>query len=345
MLHRILQRLSIGFYLIFFKKISQKSTKEFDYVIWSFPRGVQYFGSTQMIKEYAVRQALEKEGKTFKIEKTKNIGKYHNKKIFIFYSRFFPSYGFLDYTREMHAVIKQLEFQGNKVYPSSYEYNYWENKVWMHSNFIDKKISHPFSHTFTINNFSIVPKEFVFPFLVKRIHSAGGKDIYKIDSLERWNEICNMFSGEEVILQEFLDIRRDLRITFVGDKIVHHYWRINNSSVWKPTSTGFGSSVDFESFPEHWRNFLIQQFKSFNILTAGMDVAWKNDDLTTPPVILEISPSYQLNPLPINPQDFISYGIFKKKLDWGKTSYIKNYIDITFNIQHEIIHLFLSHNQ
>jgi len=132
-------------------------------------------------------------------------------------------------------------------------------------------------------------------------------------------------------------MRRDLRVICVGDEIVHYYWRINNDKDWKPTSTGKGSSVDFEFFPEQWRDFILSEFKKFNIPTGAFDVAWENDDLNTQPLILEVSPTYQVNPKVSNPKHLEAYGKFKNNPGFGKNNYVYQYIMQTHAIIKKII--------
>ena len=71
--------------------------------------------------------------------------------------------------------------------------------------------------------------------------------------------------NKKLILQRLLNMRRDLRVILVGNEIILHYWRINLSDEWKPTSTGFGSQVDFENFPENWRSWIIDSFNKLKI--------------------------------------------------------------------------------
>ena len=110
------------------------------------------------------------------------------------------------------------------------------------------------------------------------------KGVYKIENASQLEKLN--FKNDIYIFQKLLNIRRDLRVTIVGDEIVHFYWRINNSKDWRPTSTGHGSSVDFVNFPEKWRNFIINEFKKLDLVTGALDIAWENDDLNNEPLIL-----------------------------------------------------------
>ena len=144
-------------------------------------------------------------------------------------------------------------------------------------------------------------------------------------------------NNEVIIVQELLNIRKDLRVIFVGNQIVHHYWRINNDNDWKPTSTGQGSSVDFNNFPEKWRSFLISEFNKMDLSTGAFDVAFENDNLDNIPLILEVSPNYQLNPKISHKKHLKSYGAYKKSLIFNKNSYDYQFIKQTFNIIEKLL--------
>ena len=145
------------------------------------------------------------------------------------------------------------------------------------------------------------------------------------------NPATNIKENKTIILQKLLNIKRDLRVIVVGDKIMLHYWRINNDDEWKPTSTSFGSTVDFEYFQEHWRARIMEIFKKLKITTGAFDFAWENDDLDTEPLVLEVSSSYSPNPK-VNPNSKLSYGEYKHTI-----AYDREYVKIVYKIQKEYV--------
>ncbi len=96
--------------------------------------------------------------------------------------------------------------------------------------------------------------------------------------------------------------------------------------------------MDFGSFPEQWREFIIDQFKRFKITTGAFDIAWQNDDMTTAPLILEVSPNYQPNPSIDLTNSKLSYSEYKDKLLF-KNSYYDKFVDIVFYIMNEQVKL------
>lgn len=135
-----------------------------------------------------------------------------------------------------------------------------------------------------------------------------------------------------MIVQELLNIRRDLQVILVGNEIVWHYWRINPSEQWKPKAANYGSRVDFGNFPEKWRSWIVEQFQRLEMTTGAFDIAWQKDDLETEPFVLEVSLVYQPNPKPKLAKNLENYGRWKKSLGLAD-SYQIAYIDLEFFIQ------------
>jgi glutathione synthase/RimK-type ligase-like ATP-grasp enzyme len=300
----------------------------------------RYYINEKIILDYGKINALSEAGIKFKIIKSHKIGRISNKTVHLNYSDMYNwHYGFSDYTRSLHFLVEQLESQGNKVFPSSKEIFYWENKGFMHKKFKEYNISEP--QTELCNNIDEVKKlNWEYPFLIKEEHSSASAGVHKVNSkadLDTHNANKTFKPNEFIIVQKLVNMRRDLRVICVGNEIVHFYWRINNNKEWKPTSTGKGSSVDFEFFPEQWRDFIIAEFLKFKIPTGAFDVTWEDDDLNTKPLILEISPTYQLNPKVSNPRHLESYGMFKNTSYFGKNSYVYQYVIQTFNVIKKII--------
>jgi glutathione synthase/RimK-type ligase-like ATP-grasp enzyme len=311
-------------------------------IIWIPRGGIRLLFSDFMVNNFGWISALSKNKIPFQIYKKKDIGRFYNKTIILNYHRnYLKNFDFTNYSDNMFFIVKQLESQGNRVIPASNEIAYWENKNHMTNEFARLNISTP--KTYLKKSLKEVMKlKLDYPFLIKEEHSASSIGVHKVTNEERLREILqdNYFEKNEVIIvQELLNLRRDLRVIFVGGKIVHHYWRINNAKEWKPTSTGRGSSVDFENFPEEWRMFLIDEFLKMDLSTGAFDVAWRDDNLESIPYILEVSPNYQMNPSVTNQENLNAYGDYKKSLYFGEESYDYKYISQTFEIIEELAKL------
>jgi glutathione synthase/RimK-type ligase-like ATP-grasp enzyme len=307
-------------------------------IVWSPKFNWRYYTQDRILTDFAFINSLSNKNIKFKIVRDLDIGKYSNKTIYLSYDKHDKVFALRDYTKQLYLIITELEKQNNLVYPTSSEYLFWENKAFMHEKFKELNIPHPF--TIICDSIEKVESlEMKFPFLVKEIHSCSATGVHKITNQSELFSLIKSFKNDTFLLQELLNIKRDLRVTFVGDKIVHFYWRINNDQVWKPTSTGHGSSVDFFNFPEQWREFIVQEFLKLKLVTGAFDIAWQDDDLKTTPLFLEVSPTYQVNPVITKLKNVEAYGKFKKKSVFGKESYMNQYISQTFDIINMVVDL------
>jgi glutathione synthase/RimK-type ligase-like ATP-grasp enzyme len=319
-----------------FKFLKAQNSKS-DIIIWifpSFPKNIfSYISSSMFVKDLATINYHIKNKIPFKIVFGKNIGKYNNKKIYFSLGQYFNFHGFKNHTSVVHYLSNQLEQQGNILVPNSKEILYWENKLYMHQKFDELGIKTPISEILLTNN---LPNNnsLNFPFLLKIPHSASSAGVFKIDNqLELYKLLSETFIADnpEIIKQELLNIKKDLRVTLVGEEIVLHYWRVNESKEWKPTSTSHGSKVDFITFPEKWRTHIVETFKKTGLSTGAFDVTWQNDDLETEPYFLEVSPTYSPNPNTEPEKYGVTYSQFKKKLKLNN-SYLESYIKLVFAI-------------
>ncbi len=327
------------FFIYLFRAINFKGLlreKETDHIIWAPIFSWKYLIRDRILMDFAHINSLSKKGIRFNLFIGKNIGRFYNKTIYMAYDFEQNIFGFNDYTRQLYFIISELEKQSNLVFPPSKEFLFWENKQHMHEEFDRLNISQP--GTQIISNFyDVDTKTLTFPFLIKEVHSCQSNGIFKIDKLGDFLNLEGRLGGNVFLIQELLNIRRDLRVTIVGNEIVHFYWRVNNQKEWKPTSTGHGSSVDFSNFPLKWKDFIISEFLKLNLVTGGLDIAWQNDDLSFKPLILEVSPTYQLNPVTTNLKHILKYGTYKKYSIFGKKSYLYQYIAQTLVVVDKII--------
>ena len=99
-----------------------------------------------------------------------------------------------------------------------------------------------------------------------------------------------------LVVQEKLQIFKDFRVIIINEEIVLTYLRFNTSSHWRPTSTSYGSKVEFGTFPKQWEKSILETYKKLNVRCAAFDVAWRDDDFSSEPLILEVSTFFQPNP-------------------------------------------------
>ena len=243
-----------------------------------------------------------------------------------------------DYAAGLLVALRRIEAKGNTLCPSADEAEWWENKVFMHRRFDELGINCPRTRVDVLTE-SLDFNSLHYPLLAKEPHSQGSAGLHKIDSAEALRRLrADLRSqGEtELLLQDLVDMGRDLRATMVGDRVVHHYFRINTGTEWQPTSTRRGSLVDFETFPEKWRTRIGDVFALTGMRTGAFDICWSGDDLDGEPIFLEVSPSYTPNPPP--PPAFADqpYYAFKKQLR-GPDSFGRAFVRVVFEIQEMVL--------
>jgi hypothetical protein len=324
--------------------------KHADNVVWLMPNRpnlkalVLYLaGSSEHLNDVALINGLLAIELPFRLVWGRKIGQCYKKNIFYNMSIQFNSHGFHNYSAAMTAILKQIEQQNNRLFPSTEEAEWWENKAFMHQKFTELGISQPETQIVK-KEAAINYADIEYPILLKEVHSCSSLGVHKAQNEVQLRQLiaAQYAKGATVfLLQKLIDMRRDLRVIFVGDEIVLHYWRINQGKDWRPTSTGHGSTVDFDYFPEQWRTFITEQFKRLNLRTGAFDIAWQGDDLSTTPLMLEISPSYQPNPKPNDTMKHLPYAIYKKKYI-GKGNYHSAYIKIVFEIKKQLVATYFS---
>lgn len=340
-------------YALFFKvnwiKFFKFYNKSSANVIWICPifpsRSFEYLLRTTFIGDLAIIQTLIDNKQNFKIVLGKKIGKINNSNIFYTVSYHFNTFHLTNYAAGLQFVVKELEKQGNAIFPESQEVEYWENKAFMHQKFDELGINAPETLIVEPSNIQSIDFSILnYPLLWKDVHSAGALGVHKLNSYQDFKALFEKKKDIGIntfLIQNLINMRKDFRTTIVGDQIIHHYWRVNPSKDWKPTSTSHGSSVDFDFFPEQWRSHIIDSFKKLNITTGAFDITWENDDLSTMPIILEVSPSYDVNPPQPNDLKSISYKAYKKKIT-HKEAYFKGRVNYIFSIKHQLYDIYKS---
>ena len=329
------------------KWIRAKSKREADLILWvqqewRGKRLKDILLGANLLHDLALFKAVADSGVSFKLLLGTGIGEVKGKHIVYSISNQFNVFRFSNHTHTFFDTLRYLEEQGNWLYPPYREALFWENKGHMHREFERLGIRTPQTKRF--RTMAEVGVDAKFPALLKEVHSSSSLGVSKVISRDHLGELVQerLSKGQrEFILQELLDIRMDLRVTLVGGEIVHHYWRINTGEVWKPTSTGHGSKVDFVFFPERWRKVIEEAYEKLNLTTGAFDIAWQGDDLDTEPFFLEVSPQYMPNP-PILGKDAaaMSYADYKKKV-FPIPAYYLDYIRIVFELKKMVVEKYL----
>lgn len=339
-------------FLYLFLKISKRKwfrnyDRTSDTVIWIKTNPVttllRYLRHNDLLSDFALIDSVARRNIPFRIAIGKNIGKYNNKTIFYTVSENCNPYRLANYSATLYHTVKELENQGNALFPKTTEIEYWENKAFMQQQFLKLGINHPKTVILNRDHTSADLENIVFPALIKEIHSAGSRGITKVNSkeelLQKLKKVWDK-GHSKTIVQKLVDMRRDLRVVVLDGEIISFYWRVNSTNEWKPTATSFGNTTEFGNFPGQWRSTFIDYLQKMDLPTGAFDITWEGDDITSAPLVLEVSPSYQLNPdLPQRYQS-IPYKKYKKKL-FVADAYYKKYVDVVFDCRDKIMDYYL----
>jgi hypothetical protein len=295
-----------------------------------------------ILKDLALAVGLAEAGVPFRVVGGRKIEAVHGARVVWTIHPYNPDRN-PNYAEGMLGAVRRIEDAGNELFPSSEEAQWWENKVFMHTRFDELGVPSPRTvidrPSADLSLTCADGSELGFPLLVKEPHSQGSAGLHKVESIEALRRLRAdlLRQGEsELLLQELIDMGRDLRATLVGDRVVHHYFRINTTDEWQPTSTRRGSQVDFVTFPEQWRQRIVDVFRSTGLRTGAFDICWRGDDLDTEPLFLEVSPSYTPNPPPSAGFVDRPYYEFKKQLT-GPDSFGTAFVRTVFDIQAQVL--------
>lgn len=176
---------------------------------------------------------------------------------------------FPDYA-DIHLVSFAL---GKPVFPSLASYLLGFDKVEMTRAF---QLSFPahVPHTIMLPNEpryqARILESMDFPFVAKLTRASMGEGVYLIEAEHDWHHYCS--HTDMLYVQEKLDIDRDLRIVWIGDRIVHAYWRVAAPGAFH-NNLAHGGSIELDNIPEAALNLVTSVATRFGIDYAGFDVA------------------------------------------------------------------------
>lgn len=309
-------------FFIEFLKLSKKSSKESDLVLFIPRVSLSYFLRTNFLWDLATMRYLKTSKINYRVVKgLKKLSNVSSSKVI-----YNPGYNLNDWNVENDVafyplISNLLESQANEVIPSSDEIIYWENKAFMYNAFLEKKIPMPDTFVVNSNNYD----EFVLNinvednWLYKPNHSKSSIGIVEVKTNIKDFVLEKLKNHKYVVLQKIIDIDRDCRIIVINDKIVLQYWRNKvESDGWIPTSTSTGSTVTFMNYPESLEEWVVSQTNKLGLRSAAWDIVFENTDLRMEkPLALEVSPVYYPNPRENYDPDS-SYNDYKKSFNYER---------------------------
>jgi ribosomal protein S6--L-glutamate ligase len=203
-----------------------------------------------------------------------------------------------DYEKELIQKAKKIYFptafyadlfntMGKETFPSFHTYKFAQNKIKQTAVFKMMDIPHPETRTFygkkqkrSILNY------FKFPFIAKKaIGSSKGKDVFLIKNNEDLSEY--ILDNKPAYIQEYIQIKRDIRIVIIGKKIKIAYYRESGRNDFR-TNVSKGGKIKFDPVPEKALSLALDTAKKCGWDDVGIDIIKKNSDF----LIIEANMKY-----------------------------------------------------
>lgn len=171
---------------------------------------------------------------------------------------------------QLSALVHGLQ---KRIFPSLSTYMIGHDKVEMTRTF--RTIipdHHPFTEILanTENEAERIWDTMPSPFVAKIPKSSMGNGVFLIEDWQDWRRY--LAATDTIYAQEYLPIDRDLRIVWVGDKIVNGYWRLQSEQGFY-NNLSKGGTVEETLIPKEAAELVEFVARSLDINHAGFDVA------------------------------------------------------------------------
>ena len=118
-------------------------------------------------------------------------------------------------------------------------------------------------------NIETVLEEFFFPFVAKEVRNSMGQGVYLIENKRQFLEYAE--NNDVLYVQEYLPIDRDLRVVYLGDKVISAYWRIGAEGEFH-NNVARGGSISFANIPDEAIRLVERVARTLDINHAGFDL-------------------------------------------------------------------------
>lgn len=248
-------------------------------------------------------------------------------------------------TKELSLKLAELgrsyENKGTHIFPNSQNLEFYENKLKIHETVVKHNIKAPKTYHFSnLNEAMDFKNEIKFPVLLKHAYSCNSHGLLKADNVEELEKNLKEIGSNisSYVIQQRLNIKRDIRINYVGTQTILAYSRVIASGAISSASR-FKSKIDHFTIPYQSYNYAYRVGQLFNSPFGGIDFVWEDGmDTNDEPYLLEISPMFDLNPMPMKPVE--DWSKFKNSWNWKK--YYKQ--AILFAAQLEISYMIFKYN-
>jgi ribosomal protein S6--L-glutamate ligase len=113
-------------------------------------------------------------------------------------------------------------------------------------------------------------ERFCLPVVVKELRSSMGRGVHLVRSAAELRALAARMDA--LYVQEYLPIDRDLRVVWVGDRVIAAYWRVAGEGAFH-NNLARGARASFERIPEPALELVSRVARALGIDHAGFDVA------------------------------------------------------------------------
>lgn len=185
--------------------------------------------------------------------------------------------------------INALAFgMGKRIFPSLPSYLIGHNKIEMTRCFqvvAPANVPDTLILANTPSNADLVWNQMLLPFVAKIPKSARGEGVFLIETRSQWQQYLDL--TPVIYAQEYLPIDRDLRLVWVGDRILTSYWRIQPAGGFH-TNVAKGAVIKKGIAPRSAIRLVEQVARALGIDYGGFDVAMVGKH----PYLLEFNRSF-----------------------------------------------------
>lgn len=169
---------------------------------------------------------------------------------------------------QVNAILHTLK---TRIFPSVASYRFGQDKtqftraMWMA---FPELMPQTMILPATEEGINQVLEAFLFPMVVKKPRSSMGQGVYKVTCR---SELRNLLSELDVLyVQEYLEISRDLRVVWIGDRVVSAYWRTGGDGFHHNIARG--GEVEYADIPSEALALVQKVATTLGIDHAGFDL-------------------------------------------------------------------------
>ena len=164
---------------------------------------------------------------------------------------------------------------GKPTFPSYHTYKCVQDKIKQTALFELLDLPHPRTRVFYgKRQKSKILDHFLFPFIAKIPRgSALGRGVYLIHNDSELRDYLDQVTP--AYIQEYLPIKRDIRVVVIGNRIIHAYWRIAPPDEYR-SNLALGGRISLDKVPDAALELALQVARACRWDDVGIDICEHN---------------------------------------------------------------------